>query len=157
MRARNVIVAVGVCSLAAIAAAIPIAAQSTRNDQPPAMIYVYWPKQARGGGKPKVMCDGQHVANLQESRYIALRAAPGAHTIKFHKGDISATFEAGTNHYIRVSAEGFPVHAVLRLMDPADATTEMQLKDVAPNDPKRTFSAECRPPSPAIPRKTRNR
>jgi hypothetical protein len=157
MRARNVIVGIGVCSLPVILATIPIAAQSTANDPRAAMIYIYWPKQARGGGKPKVMCDGQHVANLQESRYIALRAAPGTHTIKFHKGDISATFEAGRNHYIRVSAEGFPVHAVLRLMDPDDATTEMQLKDVAPNDPKRTFAAECQPPSPAIPRKTRNR
>lgn len=151
MTAQSHRIAVCVCAIAfALLGVVPLAAEA------PATIYVYWPKQARGGGKPKVLCDGQHVANLQESRFIVLTAAPGAHTIKFHQRDIAGTFEAGKNHYVRVSAEGFPVHAVLRLMDPNEATTEMQLKELTPNDPKRTFASECRPPAPAIPRKSKN-
>lgn len=138
-------------ALLALLLATPVASQA------PATIYIYWPKQQRGGGKPKVLCDGQHVANLQNGRYIVLTAPPGAHTVKFHKGDIAATFETGKDHYIRVSAEGFPVHAVLRLMDGDEATTEMQLRELQPNDSKRTFAAECRPPASAIPKKSKDR
>src|SRR5262245_5251886 len=87
MSARNCTTLCVVCLCAVATLFLPVALAA----QAPATIYIYWPKQQRGNGKPKVLCDGQVVANLQNGRYIVLTAPPGAHTIKFHKGDIAAT------------------------------------------------------------------
>ena len=110
----------------------------------PAVIYVYWPGQARGGGRPKLLCDGQRVADLNKNHFIVLRTTAGTHTITFRDKAISAAFEAGHDHYIRVSAEGYPVHAVLRVASPDEGAAEMREKQTSPNETKKTYSTECK-------------
>jgi Tfp pilus assembly protein PilF len=112
----------------------------------PAVIYVYFPHAARAMGvKPKLLCDGQHVANLANNRFIKLTAAPGSHNFELKGRTANATFTGGLEHYIRVGIEGYPAHAALRLTDPAEATAEMLEKKVSSNDPAQTFGTECKP------------
>ena len=111
-----------------------------------AEVYVYWPPQVRGGGRPKVYCDGARVADLNDQHYIKLRAPAGTHNLKFHNKEMPIGLDAGKTYYLRASAEGFPVHAVLRQVDENEATTEMKEKNIELNDPKKTYSTECAAP-----------
>jgi tetratricopeptide (TPR) repeat protein len=121
-------------------AAAVVAASVVRS---PATLYVYWPPQKNGGGRPKVLCDGHHVADLQARHYVALRVAAGPRTIGFHKNTFPFSFESGGTYYLRASAEGFPPKAFVRLMNAGEGMAEMREKGVTSNDPRRTYSAEC--------------
>ena len=64
---------------------------------------------------------------------------------------ISGTFEAGRDHYVRVSAEGFVPKATLRFVPGEEAMAEISAKGIEPNDDKKTYSGECVvPPAAAI-------
>lgn len=120
-------------------------ASTERESKPiaPAVIYVYYPHAVRSMGiKPKVLCDGQHVADLENGRFIVLNVPPGFHRVDFRDQNVSSSFESGRDHYLRGGIEGYPAHLALRLTNPDKAAAEM--KQVSPNDPKRTFSTECK-------------
>jgi tetratricopeptide (TPR) repeat protein len=111
----------------------------------PAVIYVYFPHASRAMGvQPKVLCDGQRVADLANGRFIILKPPPGFHNFEFKGQKAAATFEGGREHYIRVGIEGYPAHFALRITNPDQAAAEMREKQVAPNDPERTFSTDCK-------------
>jgi tetratricopeptide (TPR) repeat protein len=117
-----------------------------------AVIYVYWPEQARGSQREKVLCNARHVADLQNSRFVMLKVTPGTHTVTFDGKDITAIVEGGREYYYRASAEGYPrVRPVIRLMSAAEATAEIQASRTTINDAARTFSTECLPtPAPGV-------
>jgi hypothetical protein len=131
----------------------PVAAPKPASTAP-ATIYVYWPRQLACGGNQKIACDDQIVAKMPCERHVILKAAPGTHRITFRDRSISGTFEAGQNHYVRCSAEGFPAHAALRFVDEDTAKAEIAEKADKPNEDKKTYSGECAVPSAATrPRK----
>ena len=109
----------------------------------PAVVYIYWPPQARGGGRPQVHCDANRVADLNDRHYVRLSVPAGMHTLKFQKTSFPIGVDSGQTYYVRASAEGFPVRAVLRLVATADAIAEMKEKNVELNDPKKTYSTGC--------------
>lgn len=111
----------------------------------PATIFVYWQPAMRAMGvKPKTLCDDQHVADLQNGRFVRLSAAAGTHTIKVRDRSISGHFDGGQDHYVRVSIEGYPAHLALRFVSVNEATAEMQKRKIVMNDANRTFSGECK-------------
>jgi tetratricopeptide (TPR) repeat protein len=118
------------------AAVAPVAAK-------PATLFVFWPPQKMGGGRPKVFCGGHHVADLQARHYVALSVAPGARDIGFHNKSFPFSFEAGGTYYLRASAEGFPPKANVRLVSAAEGAGEMRDKGMTTNDPRRTYSPDC--------------
>lgn len=122
---------------AAVAAPAPVG---------PAVVYVYWPPQVRGGGRPKVYCDGFRVADLNDHHYVKLSVPAGMHTMKFHKDSLPVAFEPGQTYYLRAAAVGFPVHAELRMVTPAEGTAEIAEKNIEPNDAKKTYSNGCSAP-----------
>jgi hypothetical protein len=95
-------------------------------------------------------CDGRVVAKLSARRFIVLRAVPGTHTFTFWKRSISGAFEAGQEHYLRVSVGGWPARGKLQFATKEEAAAEMRDKQMTPNDPKNTFNDECQAP-PAAP------
>jgi tetratricopeptide (TPR) repeat protein len=120
---------------AAAAAPAPVA---------PATIHVYWQHTVRSlGMKPKLLCDGHHVADLENGRFIVLNTAPGFHVIEFQGRKVSSTFEGGRTSYVRASIGGYPAHFSLNLVNPDQAPAEIRDKKITPNDAARTFSAEC--------------
>ena len=49
-----------------------------------AVIYVYFPHASRAAGmKPKLQCDGQHMADLANGRFVVLNAPAGFHNFEF--------------------------------------------------------------------------
>ena len=120
----------------------------------PVTIYMYWLPTSRGGFKPHVTCDGNLVADLQAGRYFAIKAAPGTHTFDVkHFGvdtqTIAGAFEAGRDHYVRMNVEGFPAHLALRLPDAEQGKAELRDRNIKPNDPNKTYSAQCTAPAPS--------
>ena len=114
------------------------------NALAPAVIHVYFPHAARAAGmKPKLTCDGQSVAELANGRFITLNAAPGFHNFELKGRTAGASFDAGTESYIRIGIEGYPAHFALHVTEPDKAAAEMREKEVVANDANRTFSAEC--------------
>jgi hypothetical protein len=138
---------------ATIAATNPRVAEATAAVAPPvapaaagpAVVQIYWPPQKLKGGKPKVKCDGFHVADLENRRFVVLNVAPGSHAIGFHNKSFSFVFDAGRKYFLRASAEGLGKPFV-RMASPEEATSEIQQGSVTANDPKRTFSTECKAP-----------
>jgi Tfp pilus assembly protein PilF len=114
---------------AADSAAPAAAAAPATNVQ--AVIYVYFPPAARGlGAKSKLICDGQRVADLTHKHYVVMNAAPGFHTFEYMKRTISASFEGGKEHFIRLGIAGYPAHITLPLIEPAEAAAEIRDKKV---------------------------
>jgi tetratricopeptide (TPR) repeat protein len=114
----------------------------------PALIYVYWPKQNRGNDPQKVRCNDRHVADLQHTRFVVLKAAAGTHILTFRDRDVTALVEAGREYHYRASLEGhweISQKAVIRLMSADVAKAEMREQDIRASDPKRTFTTECIP------------
>lgn len=110
----------------------------------PAVIHVYFPKAARALGMgSKVLCDGQAVADLAPGRFITVTAPPGFHLFEFRKRHTSATFEAGTDYYIRIGIEGYPAHFALRITERGKATQEIREKRLMANEQTKTFSTAC--------------
>lgn len=117
----------------------------------PATIYIYWPEQQRGGGRQKVSCNGKQVAELQNNRYVILKAAPGSHDLAFRDKHVTVVAEAGREYYFRTSIEGqwrFAMGPEIRLTVVDAARTEMQQQGMAVNDARRTLSTECVVPTP---------
>jgi hypothetical protein len=134
----------------ATAAAEPVGRVVVPKAIGPAVLYVYWPPQVRGKGRPKVLCDENRVADLNGGYYVRLNVTPGAHTLKFHNTSFAIDVDGGQIYYVRVSAEGFLSRGALRLVAPEEAIAEMKTTNVELNDPKKTYSAECRAsPAPA--------
>jgi tetratricopeptide (TPR) repeat protein len=112
----------------------------------PAVIYVYWPEQARGGGRQKVLCNERQVADLQNNRFVVLKAAAGTHNLTFRDRDVTAVVEAGREYHFRASIEGHTVFSLgpeIRLMSADVARAEMREQEMTPNDARRTFSTDC--------------
>lgn len=111
----------------------------------PAVIYVYWLPTSRSMGvKPKTLCDGELVANIQAGHVVRLNATPGIHSIKVYKETYTGQFVGGQDHYIRAAIEGYPARLKVRLTSAADGSAEIRDREIVPNDAKRTFSAECK-------------
>jgi len=106
----------------------------------PATLYVYLLR----GATSKIRCDGQPIADLEDFHYVKLNVSPGNHTIKVRDSEIVAAFEANREVYLRFSREGYPARYKLRLASPNEAPEELRKRSVVANDPKRTFSAECK-------------
>ena len=120
----------------------PAAARSTA----PAMFYVYWPQQQRGSGRKKVACDAQNVAELRKNRYVALKAAPGSHTVTYDGQDVIVAAEPGAEYFFRASLEGhtaFTQGATLRQVAADIGKAEIKEQKTTINDAKKTFSTEC--------------
>jgi hypothetical protein len=113
-------------------------------------MYVYFRHGlvTNAGTKQKLLCDGAKVADLQNGRFIVLKAAPGTHTINFADKSLSATFTSGKDHYIQAGIEGVFVHFFVRVVDPAVGATEIRDHAMMPNDPDRTYDTSC-PAAPA--------
>ncbi len=112
----------------------------------PALIYIYWPEQQRGGKWQTVQCNGVKVAKLQNNRYVVLKAAVGSHSLKFRNHQIAADVEAGREYHYRASLEGhfqFAQGPELRLISTEAAQTEMRAQGMKVNDARNTFAAEC--------------
>ena len=117
-----------------------------------ASVYIYWPPQSRNNGRPKVYCDGVHVADLQNKRFVLLDVNPGTHEIRFDKKTISVAFEAGGKYYLRASAEGhmqFAAGRTVRQVTAEEGAAEMHDEGVTSNDPRRTYATGCAAPKPA--------
>lgn len=132
----------------------PSAPPAVSRSLAPAIFYVYWPKQQRGGGTKKVRCDAQHVAELRKNRYVALKAAPGTHAVTFDGKDVIVAAEPGAEYYFRASLEGhtqFSQGPVLRQVTADIGKAEIKEQKTTINDAKKTFSTEClaAPPVPA--------
>jgi tetratricopeptide (TPR) repeat protein len=109
----------------------------------PAIIYLYYVHtMSSSGSKPKVLCDGQRVGDLENGRFIKLTAPAGSHTIKIGQ-TVSGVFTAGEEHYVRVSMWPYPAHVTARFATPDEARAEMQSGNIVANDPSRTFTATC--------------
>ena len=116
----------------------------------PAVIYVYWPEQQRGGGRQKLLCNEHKVADLQNNRFVTLKAGTGSHNLTFRNKDVTAVVEAGREYYYRASIEGQLVaHIELRQMSADAAKAEMREQQMTVNDTKRTFGTECLAAAPA--------
>lgn len=110
----------------------------------PAVIYVYFPHANRGVGvHSKLTCDGQHVADMRNGRFLTLTVASGFHSFEFKKKKAAASFEGGVEHYLRIGIEGYPAHWALKVVEPGQAAAEMLKKKLVPNDQKDTVNAGC--------------
>jgi hypothetical protein len=121
-----------------------------RREEPPvpAVVYVYWPPQTKAGLRgPDVECDGQRMAALKKSHFVALKVVPGDHSISIGGGAVTGTFEPGGEYYVRGSIGGFPAHFNTRFVSKAEAEQEMRGR-VTINDPRHTFATECGGPAP---------
>lgn len=117
-------------------------------------VYVYWPPQFRGGGRPKLYCDSLRVADLNSKHYITLKVPAGAHELKFANATLPLMFEGGATYYVRASVEGYLARAVLRVASPEEATDELTQEKLQLNDKKKTYFTECvAPRAPARPAK----
>lgn len=109
-----------------------------------AVIYVYYPRTGIAGGGQKVLCDGMRVADLQKGRFIVVNASAGSHIIKAADVDISALFEGGRTHYVRVFITGtFVQRPAIAVVEEAEALAEMRDKEVTANESKHTFTGAC--------------
>lgn len=118
----------------------------------PALIYIYWPKQQRSSGKHEVFCNGQLVAEMQNNRYVVLKAAAGTHDLAFLKKHETVVVEGGREYYFRASIEGhwkFALGEQLRPTVTDAAKAEMLDKGTSLNAAKYTRSAECSVAAPA--------
>ena len=119
---------------AAPAAAAPVSAMAT--------IYVYRPGHYVGKlSQPKVQCDGQTMAELQNDRFFVLKAAPGSHNLKFGNHELALATDGGRDYYIEVATSGFGWSA--RRVDTDTAAAEVREQNMKRNDAGRTFSTEC--------------
>lgn len=135
---------------AASAPAAPVARAAIPKPLGPAKIYVYWPEQQRGGGRQKLHCNGQQVADLQNNRFVVLQAPPGTHDLAFRDKHVTAVVEAGREYYYRTSIEGhftFALGPEIRLMESTAAKDEMRQQEMKVNDARRTRSSQCAAPA----------
>lgn len=110
----------------------------------PATIYIYWPKQVRGDGRPKVLCDGFHVADIRNRHFIVLNVTPGMHSIGVHdKALPQLSFESGQKYYLRANVSGFPARMDILQASPAEWEAELSGDEMKANDPRRTYSTQC--------------
>ena len=135
-----------------VAAVPPAAPPVVPKPAGPALIYIYWPEQQRGGGRQKIFCNGQQVAELQNNRFVVLRAAAGTHDLAFRNKHVAAVVEAGREYHFRTSIEGhwqFAMGPEIRPVAPEAAKAEMSQQEMKVNDARRTRSAECGVPPAA--------
>ena len=109
----------------------------------PGTLYIYWPKQVRGDGRPKVMCDGFHVADIKNRHFVVLNVPPGLHNIGVHDKALALSFESGRRYYIRANVSGFPPRMNIEQAAAADGEAALHDDDMKANDPRRTYSIEC--------------
>jgi tetratricopeptide (TPR) repeat protein len=131
-----------VAARAPIAAATPAPAVAVAPVAIPASLYVYWPRQARGGTQ-KVLCDGFHVADLEDRHFVLLRVKPGPHTVTVGNREFPLSLEAGQAYYVRAYIGGYPARRMARLVAAAEGAPEVNDKDMNPNERQRTFNSEC--------------
>lgn len=124
----------------------PVARATVPKPIGPAVIYIYWPEQQRGGGKQKVQCNGTRIADLQNNRFVALKAAAGTHSLTFRDKQVTVVVEAGGEYYYRASIEGqwrFAMGPELRFVEADLARDEMREQAMSANDVKHTASTQC--------------
>ena len=127
----------------------PVARAVVPRPVGPATIYIYWPKQQRSSGRHKVFCNGELVAEMQNNRYVVLKAAAGTHDLAFLKKHETAVVEGGREYHFRASIEGhwkFALGEQLRPTVTDAAKAEMLDKGTSLNAAKYTRSGECGPP-----------
>lgn len=126
------------------AAKAPAAVAKAAPDAPKlAIVYIYWPRGHRTGGKRKVLCDGFHVADLVNRRYVLLNVTPGTHTIKVNSRTLPMSFESGRPYYLRTFVGGYPARLQFREAAQNEAASELNDKDMRANDAGRTYSSAC--------------
>jgi tetratricopeptide (TPR) repeat protein len=124
----------------------PAARTTVPRSLGPALIYIYWPEQQRGGGRQKVSCNGEQVAELRNNRFLVLRAPAGTHNLVFRDKQVSAVVENGREYHYRASIEGhwrFAMGPEIRLVAADAAKDEMRKQNVTVNDARRTRRSEC--------------
>lgn len=109
----------------------------------PATVYIYWPKQVRGDGRRKVTCDGFHVADLSNRRFVVLNVTAGMHNIGVHDRALPLSFESGQKYYIRANVSGFPARIDIQQAPTEEGEADLRDDDMSANDPRRTYSIEC--------------
>lgn len=110
----------------------------------PATIIVYRPAVSRGSmAKPKVLCDGTAVAQLLNGSFVTMTTAPGSHIVKMNRKELPFVAESGRAYYFRVGGGALS----FTVASPDEAAAEMREGKLTVNDPRRTFSTECRTPS----------
>lgn len=70
-----------------------------------ATVYIYRRKNFSSRNlQPSVYVDGEEVARMDDGKYVALRLAPGKHTVEVNKGHSGAEIDmkAGEEYYFRV-------------------------------------------------------
>jgi tetratricopeptide (TPR) repeat protein len=88
-------------------------------------------------------CNGQRIAELQNSRVVTFKVPAGKHTLKFEGDDeMQVEVEAGRDYYFRSSVGGMGFNTRAVAADEAKA----YLKEKTPkaNDKKRTMATECK-------------
>jgi hypothetical protein len=108
-----------------------------------AIVYVYWPHGIRNGGTKNVQCDGVHVADLANRRFVRLNVTPGTHTIKVDNRTLPMSFEIGRPYYLRTYVGGYPARLQFREARQDEAASELNDNDMHVNDAGRTYSSTC--------------
>lgn len=106
-------------------------------------IYVYWPRGPRGNGKRKVLCDGFHVADLENRRYILIEVTPGTYTIKLNNKTLAVSVEAGREYYLRTHVGGYPARLMFKEALADQGLTDLHDKTMSANLPQLTYSGGC--------------
>lgn len=104
---------------------------------------VYWPKQFKGGGRPKIKCDGARVADLGKGRYVRIAVEVGLHQVAFGNDTTGVRVLPGVISYLRVAWVGFPARAEAREVASSEAEAEMIEKAGDLNEPNKTYSEVC--------------
>ena len=123
----------------AAASAVPVAPK-----QGTATITVYrsW-NYISSSARVNIDCNGQRIAELQNSRVVTFKVPAGKHTLKFRGDDeIQLEVEAGREYYFRSSVGGMNFNTRAVAVDEAKAY--LKEKTPKPNDKKRTMTTECK-------------
>ncbi len=87
-----------------------------------------------------MLCNGSKVAELENNRYIVLKAAAGTHNLTFRDKNVAAVVEAGREYHYRASLEGhwqFAQGPEVRLVGIEAAQAEMTAQEMRTNFARR--------------------
>ena len=107
------------------------------------MLIIYWSPQFKGAGRPKIRCEGAHMADLAKGRLIQITASSGLRKVKFLNKETTIRVLPGGTHYLRAAAVGFPAHAEIREVPEGEAQAEIKEKGIGLNEANKTYGTTC--------------
>lgn len=126
------------------AAAAPGVSAASGTGTGTGTMMVYWPRQFASRGRPKVKCDGAHMADIGNQRYIRIEASAGLHEVAVHNVTTGARVLPGTISYLRAAVGGKLMPRLeIREVHAAEAQAEMLEKAADLNEPEKTYSDVC--------------